>query len=70
MKSFWKVLYLSILVLPALAVASDRKGCDLVNFGPDVLAKFPNAMAACIDVKEKDGGIYAHYQAERHRRRD
>ena len=63
MKTFWKVLCLSMLALPAIAVASDRQGCDLVNFGADVLAKFPNAMAACIDVREKSGGIYAHYQA-------
>ena len=64
MKCFWKTLCLSLLALPAFAVASDRQGCDLVNFGADVLAKFPNAMEACIDVREKEGGIYAHYQAD------
>ena len=47
-----------------LAVAADRLGCDSVNFGEEVLAKFPNAKAACIDVKEKNGGIYAHYRAD------
>ena len=63
MKIFWKALCLSMLVLPTIAVASDRKGCDLVSFGADVLAKFPNAMAGCIDVSLKGDGIYAHYQA-------
>ena len=64
MKTFWRVLCLSILALPALAVATERQGCDLVNFSAEVLAKFPNARDACIDVREKNGGIYVHYQAE------
>ena len=64
MKIFWKVLCLSILALPALAVATERQGCDLVNFSAEVLAKFPNARDACIDVREKNGGIYVHYEAE------
>lgn len=63
MKGSWRVLCFLMLVMPALAIASDRQGCDLVNFGADVLAKFPNAKKACIDVKERDGGIYAHYRA-------
>ena len=64
MKRYWTVLCFSILAMPALASAADRLGCDSVNFGEDVLAKFPNAKAACIDVKEKNGGIYAHYRAD------
>jgi hypothetical protein len=52
-----------MLAVPMLTTASDRKGCDLVNFSAEVLAKFPNAKKACLDVEEKDGGIYAHYRA-------
>lgn len=55
MKSHWTVLGVSLLAMPALAVAADRFGCDSVNFGEEVLAKFPNAKAACIDVKERNG---------------
>ena len=64
MKSYSKACCVALLALPALALAADRPGCDMVNFGADVLAKFPNAKAACLDVKEKDGGIYAHYRAD------
>jgi hypothetical protein len=64
MKSYWRVLCFSMLAMPALASAADRLGCDSVNFGEDVLAKFPNAKAACIGVMEKNGGIYAHYRAD------
>jgi hypothetical protein len=64
MKGYWTVLCFSMLAMPALASAADRLGCDSVNFGEDVLAKFPNAKAACIDVREKNGGIYAHYRAD------
>lgn len=64
MKAVWRVVCFSMLVMPMLAVASDRKGCDMVNFSAEVLAKFPNAKKACLDVKEKDGGIYAHYRAD------
>jgi hypothetical protein len=64
MKSYWNVLCVSLLAMPALAVAADRLGCDSVNFGEEVLAKFPNAKAGCIDVKEKNGGIYVHYRVD------
>ncbi len=64
MKSYWTVFCFSMLAMPALASAGDRLGCDSVNFGEEVLAKFPNAKVACIDVKEENGGIYAHYRAD------
>ena len=53
MKGYWKVLCFSMLAMPALASAADRLGCDSVNFGDDVLAKFPNAKAACIGVRRR-----------------
>ena len=64
MKSHWGVACFALLAMPALALAADRQGCDKVNFSADVLAKFPNAQAACLDVKEKNGGIYVHYRAD------
>lgn len=64
MKGYWRVLCVALLAMPALALAADRQGCDKVNFSADVLAKFPNAQAACREVKEKNGGIYIHHRAD------
>jgi hypothetical protein len=64
MNSFWKMACFSVLALPALAFAAKPYGCDSINFGKEVLEKFPNAQAACIGIKEKNGGIYVHYQAK------
>jgi hypothetical protein len=50
-----------LLSIPALALAASPKSCDAVNIGPEVLAKFPNAVRACHDLREKNGGIYMHY---------
>jgi hypothetical protein len=63
MKCHRKILCFSLLAMPALAFAAGP-GCDSVNFSKEVLAKFPNARAACIDVSEKSGGIYVHYLAK------
>lgn len=52
------------LVMPGLALAGAGPGCDLVNFGADVLAKLPNAVKACHGVSERNGGIYVHYVGE------
>ncbi|HEX5650523.1 MAG TPA: hypothetical protein VFX69_12780 [Steroidobacteraceae bacterium] len=43
------------------AWAGPNYGCDSVNFGQEVLDKFPNAKRLCRGIKEKDGGIYVHY---------
>ena len=64
MMSIKKTLCVLLLAMPALAVAAPGPGCEAVNLGADVLAKFPNATRACHDVKMKDGGIYMHYVAE------
>jgi hypothetical protein len=64
MKSYWKVICFTVLALPALAFAAKPYGCDSVNFGKEVLEKFPNAQAACIGVTEKNGAVYVHYQAK------
>lgn len=53
-----------ILSTPAIATAGEAHGCDSVNFGPDVLAKLPNAKVLCRGVTEKNGGVYVHYVGE------
>jgi len=63
MKIKLSVILATLLVLPAIAVALDDNGCSSVNFGGDVLAKFPNAVAACRGVQEKDGVVFARYVA-------
>ena len=64
MRNISKAVCVMLLAMPALALADGGKGCDLVNLGADVMAKFPNAAKACHDVTEKNGGIYMHYVAE------
>jgi hypothetical protein len=59
-----KALCLALLTLPVGAMASDEKGCDSVNWGEEVLAKFPNAEKACHGVVMKNDAVYAHYVAE------
>jgi hypothetical protein len=64
MKIKLTVVLATLLVVPAIAVAAEEIGCQSVNFGADVLEKFPNAVAACRGVKEKDGVVYARYVAK------
>lgn len=60
----WSVILATLLAVPAIAFAADDLGCKSVNFGDDVLAKFPNAARACRGVMEKDGAVYARYVAK------
>jgi hypothetical protein len=46
------------------AAAADEKGCDSVNWGQEVLTKFPNAHKACQGVMMRNGEAYAHYIAK------
>ena len=64
MISIKKALCVILLAMPALAIAGPGPGCESVNLGADVLAKFPNAARACHDVKMQGDGIYMHYVAE------
>jgi hypothetical protein len=59
-----KVLCVALLAVPAGAMAADEMGCDSVNWGQEVLAKFPNAQKGCQGVTMKNGEAYAHYIAE------
>jgi hypothetical protein len=53
-----------MLAMPAMASADDITACNQVNFGEDVLAKFPNIKEACQKVMEKDGGVYVKFTGE------
>jgi hypothetical protein len=52
------------LAIPAVASADSSHGCDIVNFGAEVLEKMPNAKKLCRGIAEKNGTVYVHYIAE------
>ena len=64
MNNLCKALCIALLAVPMGAIAADEKGCDSVNWGKDVLDKFPNAEKACHGVTMKNDNVYAHYVAE------
>ena len=64
MNKICKSVCIALLAVPAVAAAGDETGCDNVNFGEDVVAKFPNAAKACHGVTMRDGAAYVHYVAE------
>jgi hypothetical protein len=63
MKGIVRAACLAVLVMPVLAVAKEY-GCDSVNWGQEVLAKFPNASKGCHSVMMKNNEAYAKYVAE------
>ena len=64
MRAVRRIACLAVLVVPAIAVATEEYGCDNVKFGDDVVQKFPNVVKACHGVTMKDGAPYAHFVAE------
>jgi hypothetical protein len=50
-----------MLSVPAVAMAAETMGCDNVNIGAEVMAKFPNIRSTCQEVKEREGGIYIRF---------
>ena len=64
MKTLYGALLVALIAMPMYASAKDDLGCDSVNWGKEVLAKFPNAEKACHGVTMKNGAAYAHYVAE------
>lgn len=55
---------MAILAAPFVATAAEPLGCDNVNIGDEVMAKFPNIRKTCQEVKEKNGGIYIRFVGE------
>ncbi len=63
MKNLSKAVAIVLLAVPGLALGGD-KSCEDVNFGPDVLDHYPNAISGCHGAREKDGVTYVNYKAE------
>lgn len=60
-----RVTFGAILALVATAVlAQNPKDCAAVKFSDEVLARFPRAPEACLDVISRDGQDYAVFNAQ------
>lgn len=66
MKGIISAACIAMLAIPAIAGAQSPSptGCDSVNFGPEVLAEFPNASEACQAVMMKGDQPFAKFTAE------
>lgn len=54
-----------VLALPSGAVASESLPCTAIDFSQEFLTNYPNAPAACFEVRQADNGKkYAHFKAE------
>ncbi len=63
MKAYVSLGSLVLAMVPALALAQQPAACERVEFSEEVLARFPNIRAACLDVINKDGQDYAVVKA-------
>lgn len=64
MKAFVSLGSFALALIPAVALAQQPAACERVQFSEDVLARFPNIRAACLDVINKDGKDYAVVKAD------
>ncbi len=65
MKHLSAVALASLLAIPGIATAEDKKmGCDDVNWGAEVTAAFPRAKEACQKIVVKDDVVYANFKAK------
>lgn len=55
---------LAVPLLAAAAVFAQSPGCPGVQFSAEVLSRFPDAAAACLDVIQKDGEQYGVFKAQ------
>jgi len=63
MKSFVTLGGILLALVSATALAQQPAACQRVEYSPEVLARFPNIKAACLDVINKDGKDYAVVKA-------
>ena len=71
MKTIHRALLGSALVLPLAigsAFASDMEqgtqiACSEVKYSSEFLAKYPQAPAACLEARDRDGKVYAKFNA-------
>jgi len=64
MKSLVSLGGLALVLLSAAALAQQPAACERVQFSEDVLARFPNIRAACLDVITKGDEQYAVVKAD------
>jgi LPXTG-motif cell wall-anchored protein len=64
MKAFVSLGSLALASVPAVVLAQQPAACERVQYSADVLARFPNIRAACLDVINKDGKDYAVVKAD------
>ena len=56
MRLVYKALCVALVAMPLASMAADESNsCDNVNWGKDVLEKFPNAEKGCHGVTMKTG---------------
>ena len=55
MKALFGLGSLVLALIPAAAMAQQPAVCERVVFSEEVLARFPNIRAACLDVISRDG---------------
>ncbi len=64
MKAFVSLGSLALALIPAVALAQQPAACERVEFSEEVLARFPNIRAACLDVISKGDQQYAVVKAD------
>jgi len=64
MKSFVTLGSVALALIPAVTLAQQPAACERVQYSAEVLARFPNIRAACLDVINKDGKDYAVVKAD------
>jgi LPXTG-motif cell wall-anchored protein len=64
MKAFVSLGSFALAWVPAVVLAQQPAACERVQYSADVLARFPNIRAACLDVINKDGKDYAVVKAD------
>lgn len=64
MKVFVTLGGIALALVSAAALAQQPAACQRVEFSEEVLARFPNIRAACLDVINKDGKDYAVVKAD------
>ena len=64
MKSLVSLGSLALALLSAAALAQQPAACERVQFSEEVLARFPNIRAACLDVITKGDQQYAVVKAD------
>lgn len=63
MKAFLGLGGLLLALVPAASMAQQPEACQRVEFSAEVLERFPNIRAACLDVISRDGQQYAVVRA-------